>query len=489
MAEQTGPIMSEQTEPILDGIEDVNASTTKKWSKQWFSRVLKGYVLVKRNFFTGEISAVVTNIDIPAEQQLKNNSNSYVSNFQLRKSYERKYYTLSEISDLELDSLSVYYSRTSREKLLEVVELEKKYRDFLLKKFAGDTTSYISAIKKREFMDDPDLIRELGIGRLTDKIELISDPVFQLYRRSYAKTVVNIPKKRAKLGLKLRFPFQEVMLISTAQTRLNTTKVTVGVERPISYDIDPIISVCDPKTYVEKLQGANYGLDEEKLYADLLVSLRKIYYNYFSTRGLQNVSNLQSKVKTDPDVLWEVAKLGMKFGVQFDEIKVETYDSPEVLAANDRKKAIEIETQAETDKLDKLSQKGLSPQFAYLVGNGRGVQGGSGMNMQDAVSAMTGMFFMDRLTGGNMFGQQQPQNGPAPTNIPTASGMSIQYLCNQGICDENGNIDFDAIEYILSLRGIAADSATSEQISSVNGYEITRDEAFKVKVFQKNKTK
>ena len=120
--------------------------------------------------------------------------------------------------------------------------------------------------------------------------------------------------------------------------------------------------------------------------------------------------------------------------------------------------------------------------------HGRGGQGGSGMNMQDAVSAMTGMFFMDRLTGGNMFGQQ-PQNGPAPTNIPTASGMPIQYLCNQGICDENGNIDFDAIEYILSLRGIDADSATPEQISSVNGYEITRDEAFKVKVFQKNKTK
>lgn len=464
-------------------IESINASERGMWKKNWWITVNPNFVLVTRNVFTGKIKAVVVDEEIPRSQKLVvGDPNSFVSRFQFKLNpneslgYVAKYYLLGEASPKLLKKLRDYYTQTSRDLEVDRIDLEIRYRNFIYEK-SSNSDEYAEAVKSRKYIDSPELLEYLGITKNPEQLDLISNAYYKFYRREYGNVIVNIPKKKAKEGLRLRLPFQQVMLVSLTPIQLNTTRIEIGVSRRISYDIDPRVVICDPKTFVKLLQSDTYNYDKNKIFEDVLVQINKACYNYFSTRieVVKDVKKLQEKSKKDKDLLWDLAKIGKDFGIEFVEISVRVYDSEKVLAANDEKKSMEIKTQAELDRIRRLrDEENISSNLSFITGLSNGSNGNGSMSINDILGYGFAQQLINNPNGGLFGGQPAPQQKTNPAPTVTASGLSIEYLYRQGICDENGNLDFDVINEILVERGLAEGS----QI--LGAEDLTRDEAFKI---------
>ena len=476
----------------FDGnVESVNALERSVWSNKWWITVNPNFVLVTRNIFTGKIKAVVVDMDIPRNQRLVvGDPNSFVSKFQFKLNpneqlgYVGEYYLLGQVRGGTLKKLREYYSQTSRDLEVDRIDLEIKYRNYLYEKYKTKTEAeYYAAIESREDIDNPDLIEHLGLAKNPELLDLISNPLYKFYRRVYGDVIVNIPKKKAKEGLRLRLPFQQVMLVSLTPIQLNTTRIEIGVSRRISYDIDPRIVICDPQTFVKLLQGDTYNYDRTKIFNDVLVQVNKACYNYFSTRieYVKDVKKLQEKSKKDKDLLWDLAKIGRDFGIEFVEISVRVYDSEKVLAANDERKSIQILTEAEMERMSQFEGKGISPALTFLRGSGKGTSGETPTSINDIIGYSIAQQMISNPNNG-LFGGQQVQQTPVQIPVTTVSGMTIDYLHRMGICDENGFIDMDYVNLILAERGLPEDSDILE------AKDLTKEEVLKIRAKVKGRS-
>ena len=473
-------------EENFDNVESVNADETGRWSRlRWWigiEAIDPNYVLVKKGFFSRKITAVACDRDIPSGQKLDpRNPNSYISKYQIKINpneelgYEGQQFILSEVGASDLLKLKEYYEQTSRDLEVDRVVLEIRYRNYLYTK-ASSEAEYNEFIKSRKFIDSPELLEYLGIAKNPQQLELIADANYAFYRRKYGNVIVNIPKKQAKEGFKIRLPFQQTMKESLIPIQLSTARNEIGIGRKISYDIDPKIAICDPATFVKLLQGDIYSFDRTKIFNDILVQVNKLYYNYFSTRidHVKDVKKLQEKSKKDKDLLWDLAKIGMSFGIEFVDVGCKVYDSEQILAANDEKKGIEIRRQAELESIRQYKEEGIDPTIAFVKATG-GSTGGGQMSINDILGIGLAKQMINNPNGGLFGGQPTSQQQPTRVNpVATASGLPIEYLYRQGICDENGNLDFDVINEILVERGLAEGS----QI--LGAEDLTRDEAFKI---------
>ena len=462
-------------------VEGVNASHKKQWSKKWSMVVPKNYVLLRRHIF-GSITASVVDIDKSREEYNAMVADKYqcISNGYIRGGSDnppkKAFKALVDITDSELEEYINYYSRTSRKNYLAIAKAEQLYREYLRNNKVSSPDDYISAIKDRAFIEDlkPSLR------------ELIENPLTNLYSRVYANDDIReIPAKKAKLGLKIRLPFQSFMLISTNEREIDTVKVSISEQRSVSFDVNPIITISDPQTYVEKLQTENYKFDERLLAKDIGSRVNSIFSEYFISRGVDSFSDEETgrTISTDPDLLWDLTVLGIEFGVKFhpQKFRVRRYNSEEVLKANDYKKSLEIKTKEEKQRYNELAQQGITPQMAFLAGDGNAKNGSKGAG--NVLETALGMMALDKLGNGGLFGGNQQQNNPQPrmdNPTVTASGYTIDQLHDFGVCDEEGKLDFDTINYVLALRGVAEGDEYMIEAKDLNS-----EEAFKV--YTKNK--
>lgn len=450
-----------ETEPAIENSQSIGQ---KYWSKNWFQIVPPKYVLVKRGIF-GSIKAVVKELDVPSDKKIKRTE--CVTDYEIRggedKQFQSKNNLLVDLSDNDLAYLISYYEKTSRNNYLAIANAEKIYRE-----------------KVREFAHINGIVRDADIEKIYKNREhlelvskhvadLIADPLTTLYERLYPMSnsdVNKIKRTKAKRGLKLRFPFEQMMLISTAERKIETVKVSLLEQREVSFDVDPVISVVDPKTYVEKLQSEDYHLDENLLFKDIGSRVNSIFSNYFSSRGTESFSKMDSgQMASDQDLCWDLTLLGMEFGIHFhlNKFRVKRYNTEEVLAAVSFKDANKIKLDAIQEGISKYVAQGVDPTVAAMMANGDK----DGLGKIDFNAILAAGFMKNGFGGVNA--TQQTQTAPT-----TKSGMTLEQLNGLGLCEPNGAMQIEDIDFILNERGLLPGSLY------ILANDLTQEEVYKV---------
>lgn len=431
----------------------------KYWSREWFKIIPENAVLIRRSLF-GTIRAVV--VDIPKKNTgliKRNDKFNNVSEFEIRENFEDKEELITEIDDKKLDKLIKYYQITSRTNYLKIALAEKEYRNFL-KKIKIPESKYKSAIRKR-----------FKISEMPTEISaLVGRPETSLYYREYSNEIMDIKKTKAKIRLRIRFPFEHIMVISTEKRQINTITVELRQNRAVSFDINPWFTVVDPKTYVEKLQTEEHRLDESKLKEKIGERINDIFRRYISSRGEDKINDLDRAVRMDTDLKWDLTKLGMEYGIQFEIIPVKNNTREVVEQANkNAAKLAELETRAQVIK--SLTDLGIDPNLAAMSDGGFvGMGDGKGIDPSALIYAS---MFRNGVFGGQS-GQQTPLQN-------TKSGLTIEQLAACGLCDEFGTMSDDNINFVLAIRGEAPGS------SLVLAPDLSRDEVNQL--YKKIKTK
>lgn len=402
--------------------EDLNFGKTDH-----FYSNAEGFVLIKKNFFTGKIKAVAT----------------------LDEEHTFSYLFFHDVSNEMLHSLKGKLA-TQRPEVVVLIDKELEYRAKL---------------------GTPDEIPETS-ELLNAKIKVKNGTKGAIIQRKF----------NAKFGIKFRWPWESVLCKSTAVKEIDTAAQHIDTASSIclTVDTDYRYHIIDPTAYAEVFNS----LSEEASSAGKKISeyieglvgkkLDELVREYVRTKDysfFQNRANLNLKDRLHG----QLVKLGIKYGIEIDDVIITDVQLPDnikqarqaAIAAQEEAKA--IETKAAAQKKAELYQGEAKAETQKMVLKALldeidSNPAYSGLSAKEKLELIKAFQFANSKGNVVYFGGQQPGGSGTTTDLLAA-------LIAQGKLDLGGSHkDTDTDEDVIQADEFGfLDSETSKIVCAMRG--------------------
>ncbi len=295
-----------------------------------------------------------------------------------------------------------------------------------------------------------------------------------------------IRRIEAKLGIRIRLPFQSVLVLSTTEQTLDTPAISVisnDNTTKVEIDTDYRYKIVDAEKYAIELNGlseqAGITSPSQAIKNNISQSLDDLISNYVKVHGHEELIKKPS-FSLLSDLQYEIGKIERQYGIEVTKFMIKSVHPPqEWIDAQMRKQTAEANASAAKaekgvdndvleNKIKLLKAAGLdNAQIANILSM-QGAKNATVLNIPN----MSNMFGGNGQNQGTPFGnsgQNNPQptpnpNGQNPSPTPTNSNgqnassstmdeKSIAIWSTMGFCDEDGCLSRDDSKAIMAHRG------------------------------------
>lgn len=304
-----------------------------------------------------------------------------------------------------------------------------------------------------------------------------------------------IRKIEAKLGIKIRWPWQSVILLSTTEQNIDTPSIDVisnDNTTKIQIDTDYRYKIIDAEQYATELNG----LSEQPGVTSLSTALKNnisqllddLVTNYVKAHNYEELMGKPSFNLLN-ELSYEIGAVERQYGIEITRFMIKEVHLPqELLDANMKKKTASANAEAaKTEKnvdnevlenlITLLKEQGLSnEQIAqYLT-----VKGAKNANVFNIPNPLMNAIFNGQKTSTTSEPTQSSNtqsnigDSSIPNPTPQNNGMSdkdIERWNVIGFCDEDGCLSRDDSKVIMTSRGAELEPGRVLMI-----YELSKEE-------------
>lgn len=423
--------------------------------KYLFSTVTKGTILVKKSIFGGiSVKGKIVNPKVVTDNHPEYEEVEVIKDEDV---------LLSSMGDEQLDQL--YQRLNDAQKIL--VDNIKKVRAGLI----PETPEIRNATVK---------IRRKEIER----------------RPKSKRPNIVIRKIEAKLGIKIRWPWQSVLILSTTEQNIDTPAIEVisnDNTTKIQIDTDYRYRIIDAEKYAIELNGLSeqpgVTSPSQALKNNISQLLDDLVTNYVKANNYEDLMGKPSFNLLN-DLSYEIGKIEKQYGVEITRFMIKEVHLPqELLDANMKKKtasanaeAARAEKNVDNEVLENLitllKEQGLSNDQISQYLAAKGAKNSTFVNVPPS--------FMNAIFSGQRNGSTQgsnpepvqgsnPSDSSIPNPAPQNNGMSekdIEIWNEIGFCDEDGCLSRDDSKVIMSSRGATLEPGRVLMIYELNKGEL-----------------
>ena len=302
---------------------------------------------------------------------------------------------------------------------------------------------------------------------------------------------IKIRKIEAKLGIKIRWPWQSVLILSTTEQPIDTPSIDVIANdntTKIQIDTDYRYRIIDAEQYATELNGLSeqpgVTSPSQALRNNISQLLDDLVTNYVKTHKVEDLMGKPSFNLLD-DLNYEVGAIEKQYGIEVTKFLIKGVHLPqELLDANMKKKtasanaeAAKAEKNVENEVLKNLitllKEQGLSSEQIAQYLTTKGAKNATVFNIPNSLR--------DSIFNGQRPDVQQSSTPAPETPEPVVEPQSTQNNNSNtqyvdafsalGFCDEDGCLSRDDSKAIMANRGMQLEPGRVLMI-----YDLTKEE-------------